>query len=167
MALIGAIIIGFNIAVEKTAINAAKRLSLTVKTSDIIYKLKEWLREEIEQQAPITIEEEMTGKAQIVKVFKKEENKQILGGRVTKGKIIKGGYFRVARKSPIAVFSGTKAEKPAMQGKIIELEKNKVKSDEAKEGSEFGIMVETKKEIKEGDSLEIYERRSFKKKIYD
>ena len=166
-ALIGAIIIGFNIAVEKTAINAAKRLSLTVKTSDIIYKLKEWLREEIEQQAPITIEEEMTGKAQIVKVFKKEENKQILGGRVTKGKIIKGGYFRVARKSPIAVFSGTKAEKPAMQGKIIELEKNKVKSDEAKEGSEFGIMVETKKEIKEGDSLEIYERRSFKKKIYD
>lgn len=156
------IVLGFNVKLSEHTKEIIKRFSVTVKIFDIIYKLSEWLQNEIENRAPIETKEELLGKIRILKIFKKDISKQILGGRVLTGKIIKGGYFRDQSND------SEKNEKKMAPylGKILELEKNKVKSEEIKEGNEFGAMVETKKEIKEGDTLEIYEKSVLKKKIY-
>lgn len=157
------IIIGFNISADKTVKNVLERFSVKYNSFSIIYKLTEWLREEIERRAPVEIKEDLVGKIQILKVFKKDMPKEILGGRVLSGKIIKGGYLK-----PWVKFKEIAATAiPAQSiGKITELEKNKAKIDEVKEGNEFGIMAEVKKEIKEGNILEVYEKQTLKKKIY-
>jgi translation initiation factor IF-2 len=42
------------------------------------------------------------------------------------------------------------------RGKIVNLEKNKVKTKEVEEGSEFGMMIESKIEIAQGDIIELF-----------
>lgn len=153
------LIIGFNVSADKTVKNVLERFSVKYNSFSIIYKLTEWLREEIESRAPVETKEDMVGKIEILKVFKKDLPKEILGGRVLNGKIIKGGYLK-----PQVKFK--EITPPQTTGKITELEKNKTKTDEVKEGNEFGIMAEVKKEIKEGDILEVYEKQTLKKKIY-
>lgn len=156
------IVIGFNSGIDKTVKNLADRMLQKVQTFNIIYKLSEWLKQEIEDMAPIEIKEDYIGKIEVLKVFKKNMPREIFGGRVTYGKIIKNGYLKLALKSAQRI----ETQPIEYIGRIIELEKNKTKSDEVKEGSEFGTMAEVKKEIKEGDILEIYEKQTLKKKIY-
>lgn len=156
------IIIGFNSKMDKTVKNLADKMLQKVQTFNIIYKLAEWLKQEIEDMAPIEIKEDYIGKAEVLKVFKKDLPREIFGGKVTYGKIIKGGYMKLSSKFQ----KQTETQLADYIGKITELEKNKTKSDEVKEGNEFGAMAEVKKEIKEGDILEIYERHTLKKKIY-
>ncbi len=157
------IVIGFNVKLNDHTKEIIKRFSVTVKIFDIIYKLSEWLQNEIEDRAPTETKEELLGKIQILKIFKKDIAKQILGGKVLTGKIIKGGYLR----SPSNDVQKSESQKMALYlGKILELEKNKIKSEEVKEGSEFGAMVETKKEIREGEKFEVCEKSVLKKKIY-
>ena len=159
-----ALIAGFNVSLSGSADYLAKRLPVTIQTFDIIYKLIDWLKEEIEKRLPPEIKEEISGKAEILKVFKKMPSRQIAGGKVVFGKIIKGGYFRILKKKEAGPFSETQSPKEA--GKILELEQNKIKTEEVKEGNQFGAMFETKEEIKEKDILEIFEKKIIKKKIY-
>lgn len=156
------ILIGFNVDINKSAKNLAERFSVKIQTFNIIYKLTEWLKNEIEEMAPIETTEEVVGKIETLKIFKTDIPRQIFGGRVMQGRIIKGGFLKSAGK----FVPETSLPQTNFTGKIIELEKNKAKSDEVKEGSEFGAMAEVKKEIKEGNIFEIIERKTIKKKIY-
>lgn len=156
------IIIGFNSEIDKTVKNLAERMLQKIQKFNIIYKMSEWLKQEIENMAPVEIKEDYVGKIEVLKIFKKNLPREIFGGRVVSGKIIKNGYIKPVLKQQKFL----EIQFIEYIGKIIELEKNKTKSDEVKEGSEFGAMAEVKKEIKEGDILEIYEKQSLKKKIY-
>lgn len=156
------IIIGFNSLVNKTAKSLSEKYLSTIQTFNIIYKITEWLREEIERRAPVEVKEETVGKIQILKVFKKDLPREVIGGKVLEGKAIKGGYLKIYKKTS-ELYDAPPA--PPI-GKITELEKNKIRSDEVKEGNEFGIAAEVKKEIKEGDILDVIERQAIKKKIY-
>lgn len=158
-----AIIAGFSAEIESGAVaSLAERLGVTVRTFNIIYKLVDWLKEEIEKRLPPEIKEELLGKVKILKIFKKEAARQIMGGEVLSGKIIRGGYFRISKKVQEADSRLTESN----DGKIIALEQNKIKTEEVKEGNQFGAMVETKKEIKEGALLEIFEQKIAAQKIY-
>jgi translation initiation factor IF-2 len=42
------------------------------------------------------------------------------------------------------------------RGKIVNLEKNKVKTSEVTEGTEFGMMIESKIEVVAGDVIESF-----------
>ena len=91
--------------------------------------------------------EEIRGKVRILKTFSKEKNKQVLGGEVVSGKIIEGKIFKIKRR-----------ESEIGEGKILELQQDKVKTKEVNEGSQFGSMTESKIEIIKGDELEIIEK---------
>ena len=167
-----AAVIGFHVDAEGNIGRLAKSLGIAVKTFDIIYKICEWLEEEIKEMTPKEIKEETIGKAHILKIFKKIKNRQIIGGRVASGKIINNAFFKIIRKG-IALG----------EGKIVDLEQNKTKVKEVKEGSEFGAVAEThpirsaaggagqfngvKVEIEENDFLEIFEKISVKKNLYE
>ena len=140
------IIIGFRVKADSGIMQMAERLGVTMVFFDVIYKVNEWLEAEIKKRLPETIKEEILGAAELIKVFSREKNKQIIGGKVLSGKIINGKYVKISRR-------GTQIAK----GKILELQHNQMKVSEVEEGKEFGMLTDIKNELAKGDLIEIYD----------
>lgn len=139
-------ILGFRVKAEKGALALAEKNKVTIQISDIIYKLSEWLEEEMKQIAPKQTIEETLGKAKILKTFGINKDKQIIGGIVGQGKMIKGKEVKIWRR-----------ENEIGRGKIIGLQTQKIKAEEVEENTQFGAEIEAKIEIAPGDYLEIFE----------
>jgi len=112
---------------------------------DVIYKMTEWLVAEMESRRPRVETVDTTGQAKILKTFSRTKERQILGGKVLVGKITLGGLVKITRR-----------DFEIGRGKIVNLEKNKAKTSEVEEGSEFGLMLESKLEVAPGDVLEAF-----------
>ena len=139
------IIIGFNVKTDKSAIEIAEKRGITISFFDIIYKMTEWLEIQMEKLRPRIETMETTGRAKIIRAFSRTKDRQIVGGKVTEGKIILNGTVRIMRR-----------EFEIGRGKIVNLEKNKIKTKEVDEGNEFGMMIESKIEIAQGDIIELF-----------
>jgi translation initiation factor IF-2 len=83
-----------------------------------------------------------TGSAKILRVFSKNKDKQVAGGRIEEGEIKSGSTVKIYRR-----------ESQIGEGKIKELQAQKVKTDIVKEKQEFGMMLESKIELSEGDII--------------
>ncbi len=140
-----AVVIGFNTKIDSPAKNLAERSDIEVKIFDIIYKMSEWLKETLIKNTPKTQVLESTGRAKVLKIFSKVKDKQIIGARVEKGMITLGSQVKISRRD---VEIG--------EGKIRELQQQKVKAGEVKEGAEFGALIEAKIEIAVGDHIESF-----------
>lgn len=140
-----ALLIGFNTKADSPAKNLALRNGIEIKIFDIIYKMSEWLKEELKIRTPKIQVEESTGIAKILKTFSKVKDKQILGGRVENGVISIGAQIKIMRRD---IEIG--------QGKIKELQQQKNKVSETREGTEFGTLIEAKIEILPGDKIESF-----------
>ncbi|MCE9585045.1 translation initiation factor IF-2 [Candidatus Nomurabacteria bacterium] len=140
-----AIVIGFNVKADKNAIELSQNRNVTISFFDIIYKMTEWLTEEMERRRPRVETTETKGKVKILKAFSRTKERQIVGGKVTEGKISLGETVKIIRR-----------EFEIGKGKIVNLEKGKTKTSEVEEGTEFGTMIESKIEIVAGDILESF-----------
>lgn len=140
-----AIIIGFNVKGDKSAIELADQRAITISFFDIIYKMTEWLEVEMETRRPKIETVETTGRAKIIKTFSRTKERQIVGGKVVEGSIALNSVVKVVRR-----------EFEVGKGRIVNLEKGKVKTGTALEGDEFGMMLESKVEIAPGDVLESF-----------
>jgi len=140
-----AFIIGFNVKADKSAVELAEKRNIPIFFFDIIYKMTEWLSEELEKRRPKIETIETTGQAKILKTFSRTKERQIVGGKIIKGKIQLGSIVKIMRR-----------EFEIGRGKIVNLEKGKIKTTEVEEGAEFGTMVESKIEIMAGDILESF-----------
>src|SRR5258708_1488231 len=136
------IILGFHVKTEQKAKDLALREGVTIREFDIIYKLTEWLEEEVKKRKPKVKVEETTGKAKILRVFSRERERQVVGGRVIEGALDQGKTVKILRRD---FEIGT--------GKIIELQSQKLKTKEVAEGKEFGLLIDSKMDIAEGDTL--------------
>ena len=139
------IIIGFNVVVSLTTRELAQRFGVLIKTFDIIYKLTEWFDEELTRRKPKVTTEEIVGTAKILRVFSKTKNKQVVGGKVTKGALVTDGKIKILRRNF-----------PIGEGEILELQQQKIKTKKVTEGIEFGAMIEAKHEIAKGDIIESF-----------
>jgi translation initiation factor IF-2 len=139
------IVIGFNVKADKNALELIQKRELPINFFNIIYKMTEWLEEEMEKRRPRVETIETTGKAKIIRAFSRTKERQIVGGKVLVGKLVLNGTIKIIRR-----------EFEIGRGKIVNLEKNKVKTSTVDEGSEFGMMVESKMEIAEGDTIELF-----------
>jgi translation initiation factor IF-2 len=143
----GTLVLGFNVKVDKSAVNLAEKLKITIQTFDIIYRLSEWLEKELETRRPVSLVEEVVGKAKILRVFSKDKDRQVVGGSVLEGTLTVGNSVKISRRgSEIG------------QGKIIELQSQKLKVKEIEKGSQFGTMIESKVVIAAEDTLEAFEQ---------
>jgi translation initiation factor IF-2 len=140
-----AIILGFSVKSDTQAKASAERFGVTIVLFDIIYKLTEWLAEELEKRRPRVEVEEKEGLAKIVRIFGGSKGSYILGGRVQEGLISLGDNVKILRR-----------DFEIGRGKILELQQQKIKSKQVKEGLEFGAKVESKQEIAPGDVLEAF-----------
>lgn len=139
------LVIGFNVKIDKSALEIAEKKGIIVSFFEIIYKMTEWLEEQIEKRRPKIETMETTGSAKIIRVFSRTKERQILGGRVIGGKINLNSAVKIMRR-----------EFEIGRAKIVNLEKNKTKTSEVAEGVEFGMMIESKIEVVAGDILESF-----------
>ena len=142
----GAVVFGFNVKVESGARDLAERLGVTIETSDIIYKLTEWMEEEILRRTPKEALREKHGDIKILKPFGRTKKSHIVGGRVEEG-LLKLGDAVIIKRRDAEI--GT--------GKVIELQMQKNAASEVPAGEEFGAKIETQLELAKGDTLEAYD----------
>ncbi|MFA6324928.1 MAG: translation initiation factor IF-2 [Candidatus Paceibacterota bacterium] len=140
-----AIVIGFNVKADKNAIELAEKQGVVFSFFNIIYKMSEYLTEEMEKRRPRIETIEVTGRAKIIKTFSRTKEKQIVGGKVVEGHILLNSIVKIIRR-----------ENEIGKGKIVNLEKGKAKTSTVEEGIEFGMMIESKIEISAGDILESF-----------
>lgn len=140
-----ATIIGFNVKADKSALELAGKRGITISHFDIIYKMTEWLGEEMEKRRPKVETIEVTGRAKIIKTFSRTKERQIVGGKVMEGNLTLLGVVKIMRR-----------EFEIGKGKIVNLEKGKAKTSTVEEGTEFGMMIESKIEVAPGDVIESF-----------
>ena len=87
--------------------------------------------------------EETVGRAKLIRVFSREKERQVVGGRVLEGKLTALGRVKIVRR-----------DFEIGRGKIVELQQQKLKAREVAEGNEFGMMIESEYDVAEGDSIE-------------
>jgi translation initiation factor IF-2 len=140
-----AIIVGFNVKVERPAKDLAERLGVEIDTFDIIYELSEWLETALKNRTPKQEEQIVTGKVKILKHFSMQKNIHVMGGRVYEGVIKLGQKVKITRRD---IEIGT--------GVIKNLQQAKSDVKQVEEG-EFGMQLETKAEIAPGDYLQPFD----------
>ncbi len=136
-------ILGFAVKADRNAVDLAEKRGIQIILFDIIYKMTDWLKEELDKRTPPTTEVQTTGRAKILKSFSRVKDRQVLGGKVTEGVINSGAPVKIIRR-----------ESEIAQGKIAGLQKNKDKVSTAEEGTEFGMMLESRTEVMPGDTIE-------------
>lgn len=140
------IILGFHVKVDNSANDLMEKFGFQIKVFDIIYKLSEWLTEEVKLRTPKEKIQETIGRAKILKVFAQNKDKQIIGGQVTKGKINRG--------SEVIIF---RHDVEIGRGKILDLQEQKIKISSAEEGTQFGTELESKLLVAPNDYIEAIE----------
>ena len=140
-----AIIVGFNVKVERPAKDLADRLEVEIDTFDVIYELGEWLNTALKDRTPKREEAVVTGKIKILKEFSIQKNIHVLGGRVDEGTVKVGQKVRILRRD-VEIGNGV----------LKNIQQQKSDVQQVSEG-EFGMQLETKTEIAAGDYIEAFD----------
>ena len=141
-----AIIIGFNIRPEHKIVEIDKDKVIDIRLYDIIYKVVEEMEAALKGKLEPEYKEEVTGTAEVRKLFKFSKVGTIAGSYVTSGVIKRGSKVRVIRDGIVVNDSI-----------IASLAREKDQAKEVKQGLECGITIENFNDIKENDILETYE----------
>jgi translation initiation factor IF-2 len=137
------VILGFTVKMEAKARDQADRFKVKPELFDIIYKLSEWFDTLLESRLPFEEKEAVLGTLKILRTFSSQKDKHVIGGRVETGKIQNGSVVKIIRRG---VELG--------RGRIVELQSQKIKTDVVNEGNECGLMVESKFDMIQNDTLE-------------
>jgi translation initiation factor IF-2 len=140
-----AIIVGFNVKVERAAQDLADRVGVEIDTFSIIYELSEWLNTALKNRTPKKEEKVNTGLVKILKHFSVQKNLHVMGGRVEEGVMKLGQKVKILRRD-IEIGTGT----------IKNLQQMKSDVQQVSEG-EFGMALETRAEIAPGDHLKPFD----------
>lgn len=133
-----AIVVGFNVNIEKQAESIAVAQSIFYRTYTIIYKMLE----EIEDAAQMLLEKAMrkiAGKGKIIASFEGTTG-IIIGLKIEEGRVQVGDYIQ-------------KEEVDKNIGKVISIKQNKEDVKQVGKDKECGIMADTKIDFTIGDML--------------
>lgn len=135
-----AIIVGFNVDIEKQAKILADSQKTFYRTYNIIYNMLDELKDAVELIRE-RAKRKINGKAQILAVFEGNEG-QILGVRVQEG--------RLALNDKIVI---TRGDNETPETKIVSLKQGKKDVKEVGKGNECGIMIDPQVDFTIGDMV--------------
>ncbi|HPY08558.1 MAG: translation initiation factor IF-2 [Patescibacteria group bacterium] len=146
-------ILGFNVKVSPMVENLLREKQVTVKTFSIIYDLIEYVKEEMQLLVKPDIKRVDLGRLKVLAIFRTENHRQIVGGKVLDGEIKNNSLVEVYRGDNLIT-----------TGRLTKLQSGKQDVDLVEKDSEAGLMFEGKPVIEEGDILSFYiEERSMEK----
>jgi translation initiation factor IF-2 len=144
-----AFLAGFHVKTAKSAELQAMDNNLKINLYDIIYNLIDDATEALDK---IKIQEQLRvqlGEMNVLAIFKTGNNFMVIGGKVTKGKILNNTFIKILRNDTVVDF-----------GTITELQSSKEAVKEVVEGQECGIKYEGRGIIQVGDKLEFYQEET-------
>lgn len=147
-----AIIIGFNVMPSSITKEVAKEYSVEIRLYTIIYKAIEDMEMAMKGLLDPEFEEKVIGSAEIRKIFSFSKIGKIAGCYVLDGTAKSNAQARVIRDGVIIY-----------DGKVSSIQREKETVKEVKKGFECGITLENYSDIKEGDTIEIYDMVEIKK----
>ncbi len=148
-----AVIIGFNVKVENTAANSARRENVQIKLFSIIYELIDQVKEAMVGLLDPETRESIVGHAEVKQVFDLTRG-TVAGCIVTDGRMVRTGRARVLRRKQ-AVFDGSMSTLRRFQDEVKEV----------RNGLECGIKLANYDEYQEGDIIECYTLEKFTQKL--
>ena len=114
---------------------------------EIIYEIKDKIQKIIENQFINKPTEEIIGKLEVLAIFHPEKGKQLIGGKVIEGLARNKVKVRILRNEEIIG-----------EGRIVNLQKNRIDANEVVTGGECGILIDYSKLIEKGDLLEFFQK---------
>jgi translation initiation factor IF-2 len=151
-------ILGFRVKINPIAKDLAENGRIRIMSFEVIYELVQSVRQLMEKIIEPEIIRKELGKVKALAIFRTDKNRQIIGGKVIEGEIVKGVSIEILRPNP----ADKKGEGEKVgQGRLINLQRNKKDIERCQKGDECGILYEGSAKIEEGDILKIYieERR--------
>ena len=148
------IIVGFNIEITPVAKRLAEASEVEIKKFTVIYDLVKNVKKLLSDLIPPEIIRTDLGKLTVLAIFKRGKGNMIVGGRITQGKMEKGVMIEVKRNNEIIG-----------NGKIANLQQNKVNAEEVNQGNECGITFEGNVKINTGDTIIAYKKEEKRKTI--
>jgi len=134
-------ILGFRVKIPKDLEILAKNIGVRIFLFDVIYDLEKFFKEEAEKLISEKDLEEF-GECLILACFSQRKTQQVIGGKITKGKLKKGDQVKILRN-----------EEELGKGKILNLQSQKKDVREVKENEEAGILIDAEVAIGVGDKL--------------
>lgn len=139
-----AIVIGFHTKLDTGVPETAKREGVQIKLYSIIYELIDEVREAMAGLLDPITREQVTGKAEVRKVFDLSKGGAVAGSYVIDGKLVRG-RTRVYRKESLIY-----------EGLIQSLRRFQDEVPEIRNGMECGIRIDGFQGYQEGDIIETY-----------
>ena len=142
------VVLGFNVGIDREALALARQNDIRFEQFTIIYKLTERLEGLLAELAPKRTQEEVVGRAKLLKVFSSRHDEHLVGGKVIDGNIRKSGKIVLKRKG-----------ESMGRGEVLSIQSAKRAVDHVDAGTEFGAQVALEIEPSEGDVLECIETK--------
>ena len=139
-----AIVVGFNVKVENSASNIAKREAVQIKLYSIIYELIDQIKEAMTGMLDPENREAVIGHAEVKKVFDLSRG-VVAGSRVTDGRLVRNARARLLR-----------GKQPIYDGGFATLKHFTEDVKEVRSGQECGVKLGDFTEYEVGDIIECY-----------
>jgi translation initiation factor IF-2 len=143
-----AMVVGFNVRPNAEARSQAEQEGVEIRTYRVIYQLTEDIEQALIGMLRPVETEETLGEAEVRQVFRASRVGRIAGCMVRSGVIRRGANVRIVRDGTI-IYETTIDSLRRFQDDVREVQ----------EGFECGIHLAGYDDVKEGDVLEVYEKR--------
>ncbi|HEY4186132.1 MAG TPA: translation initiation factor IF-2 [Polyangia bacterium] len=144
-----AVIIGFNVRPTGKTQPLAEQEGVEIKLYQVIYEAIDDVKKAMLGMLAPVLREKVVGKVEIRKIFNIPKAGTIAGSFVTEGKVSRKSQVRLIRDSAVVY-----------TGRIGSLRRLKDDASEVAAGYECGLTIENYNDVREGDTLEVFEIES-------
>jgi len=141
----GAKIFSFHADPTGSAAKLASQKAVKILSFDVIYELINELKRAIKTKVELEIIRRDLGRLKILKVFRTEKERQIVGGRVIEGEVVNNAKIEVLRNNEIIG-----------RGRTDQLQKEKKNVEKGVIDDEVGILYIGSGKIQEDDILQFF-----------
>ena len=124
----------------------AERDGVEIRLYNVIYELIEDIRAALEGLLEPVFQEKPVGKAEVRQVFSISRLGTVAGCFINEGRVLRGAQARLIRNQAVAY-----------EGKVSTVRRFKDDVREVPAGTECGVGLENCKDIREGDTIEVFE----------
>lgn len=142
-----ALIVGFRVAATLPAQSLMRAQEVNIVTFSTVYDLVSGVRQAITSYIKPEIVDELVGKLHVLRIFRTEVSRMIVGGRVVEGNLKSGLNLKVFRN-----------EEEIGSGRLKQLKKIDKEIGSAKKGEEVGVLFDGSIKLEQGDILEAWEK---------
>ncbi|MDA9702223.1 translation initiation factor IF-2 [Candidatus Pelagibacter sp.] len=149
-----AVLIAFNVKPSKEAKKLSENEKIKISSYNIIYEVLDYIKKKMSGLLSPDLQENITGTAQILEIFKVSGAGKVAGSKVTEGEINSSSDVRIIRDGAI-IYTGKVSS--------IFREKNQVK--QVSGGQECGITVKDYMDFQKNDTIEAFSVTSTERSI--